>query len=202
MKAIYIGAGDDTRPITRLVGVTEFVHVDSQPYSAFGILQSQQIMSNGSNGYSRPRFFNRLCECMKDVNMILKTIDQNVIDFVQDDGVTDGDRKVRCYINTAVPEHVESLKKEVSTADMLIVAGHDPHISILDFITKKLLFVGFSDTTFAEDEFPDKSTVMYHLHHPKHAATTQDKFSTFTYVSPESIKTFDTWAEFVTCSCL
>ena len=202
MKAIYIGAGDDTRPISRLDGVTEFVHVDSQPYSEFGILQSQQIMSNGHNGYSRPRFFNRLCQCMKDVDMMLKTIDQNVIDFVHDDGETEGDRKVRYYINTAVPEHIESFKKEISTADMLIVAGHDPHISILDFTTKKLLFVGFSETAFAEDEFPDKSTLTYHLHHPKHAAETRAKFSTFTYVSPDSMKTFDTWEEFAACSCL
>jgi hypothetical protein len=202
MKAIYIGAGDDTRPIKRLSDVAEFVHVDSQPYSEFGILQSQQIMSNGSNGYSRPRFFNHLCQCMKDANMMLKTIDQNVIDFVEEDVVKEGGRKVRYYINTAVPEHIECLKKDISTADMLIVAGHDPHISILDFTTKKLLFTGFSDTSFAEDEFPDKSTVMYHLHHPKHAAATRDKFSTFTYVSPDSIKTFDTWEEFVACSCL
>mgnify|MGYP007047355138 CR=1 FL=1 len=202
MKAIYIGSGDDTRPITRLSDVAEFVYVDSQPYSAFGILQSQQIMSNGSNGYSRPKFFNRLCQSMKDVNMMLQTIDQNVIDFVHDDGGTEGDRKVRYYINTAVPEHVECLKKEISTADMLIVAGHDPHISILDFTTKKLLFVGFSDTSFHDDEFPDKSTVLYHLHHPTHAAATRDKFSTFTYVSTDSIKTFDTWEEFVAYSCL
>jgi hypothetical protein len=137
---------------------------------------------------------------MKDVNMMLKTIDQNVIDFVHDNGVTDGDRKVRYYINTAVPDHVECLKKEISTADMLIVAGHDPHISILDFTTKKLLFVGFSDTGFQEDEFPDKSTLTYHLHHPKHSAATRAKFSTFTYVSPGSTKTFDTWGEFVACS--
>ena len=140
---------------------------------------------------------------MKDMKMMLQTIDQNVIDFVHDDGgVTDGAIKVRYYINTTVPEHVECLKKEISTADMLIVAGHDPHISILDFANKKLLFVGFSETAFEEDEFPDKSTVMYHLHHPKHSAATRTKFSTFTYVSPESIKTFDTWEEFVACSCL
>lgn len=36
MKAIYFGAGLDTRPLINLDDVKEFIYIDCQPYSEFG----------------------------------------------------------------------------------------------------------------------------------------------------------------------
>ena len=88
MKAVYIGAGIDTIPIIRLDFISEFVYVDSQPYSAFGTLKSNIIMSDGYDGYYRPKFFNSLCKHMEIVGMNLESINLNVIDFKNKEDLT------------------------------------------------------------------------------------------------------------------
>ena len=191
MKAVYIGASIDTIPIIRLDFISEFVYVDSQPYSAFGTLKSNIIMSDGYDGYYRPKFFNSLCKHMEIVGMNLESINLNVIDFKNKEDLT-----LRYYINTAVPDHNKSLENEISTVDVLIVSGHDPHYSILDSVTKKLMFVGFQGTVFSDcGEYEDGS-----LTQSLHDGVTLNKFSSFTYICSKGMETFDTWAEFVVCS--
>ena len=193
MKAIYIGAGIDTIPLIRLDFISEFVHVDSQPYSAFGTLQSKMIMSDGYDGYYRPKFFTSLCNQMEIVGMKLKSIDLNVIDFKDKE-----DRTLRYYINTAVPDHNKCLENEIITVDALIVSGHDPHYSILDSVTKKLMFVGFPGTAFSDCGEYEEGSLTQSLHD----GITLNKFSSFTYICSKGIETFDTWAEFVVRSSL
>ena len=45
MKAVYVGAGLDTRPIEHFKEIKLFYYIDGQPNSEFGILQSEIIMN-------------------------------------------------------------------------------------------------------------------------------------------------------------
>jgi len=188
MKAIYIGAGSDTRPLKRLDFITTFVHVDSQPYSEFGTRQCNIKMAGGYNGYSRPKFVKRLCKNMKSVGMILVSVDKNIIYYKDIDN-----RSLRYYINTAVPDHNKFVESEINTSDILIMAGHDPHYSILEFVNKKIMFVGFEGTCFSDCGEYEEGSLTQSLH----VGNTLEKFSSFTYVSSDAIEKFNTWGEFV-----
>ena len=55
-KALYIGAGIDTKPFQLCDWITKFYCVDGQPHSEFGTLLSGRICKGGDDGYARPNF--------------------------------------------------------------------------------------------------------------------------------------------------
>ena len=69
MKAVYIGAGCDIRPIKIFKDIKLFYYFDGQPYSEFGTKQCGTKMKDGSDGFSRPNFIPILDESMSNNNM-------------------------------------------------------------------------------------------------------------------------------------
>ena len=61
-KALYIGAGIDTRPFQICDWITKFYCVDGQPHSEFGTLLSGNIYKDGYDEYARPNFITELEE--------------------------------------------------------------------------------------------------------------------------------------------
>ena len=109
MKAVYIGAGIDIRPIKFLKHIKLFYYIDGLPFSNFGILQSNIIMKNGMDGYSNPRFISELDKNMTSINMKLINILDNIRIY------SDGDQTVYYYTNTSIPEHYKKIKDAIGS---------------------------------------------------------------------------------------
>ena len=53
--AIYIGAGNDIRPVNIFNNITKFYYIDSQPFSHSG--KEVYIREDGINGFSNPNLY-------------------------------------------------------------------------------------------------------------------------------------------------
>jgi len=192
MKAIYIGAGDDIRPIKFLKYIKTFYYFDGQPFSEFGTRQSNIIIADGIDGFSRPNFIPKLDENMTSINMkLINTFDNLRI-------YSDGDQTVNYYTNTAIPEHYENIKNTIRNFDTLIIAGHDPDSIFLDATINKIHFIGFEDTSFHnENEIeygPDKPNGIINRLHTEEIT---NRFYKYTYMHNNGDHiSFDDWKSF------
>ena len=198
MKAVYIGAGIDIRPIKFLKHIKLFYYIDGLPFSNFGILQSNIIMKNGMDGYSNPRFISELDTKMTSINMKLINILDNIRIY------SDGDQTVYYYTNTSIPEHYEKIKDEIMNFDTVIVAGYSPDCIFIDATKIKLHFIGFEETLYwknndNEDDPDTQKTIINKLH----TEEIINKFEKYTYIYNDGTQlTFDDWNAFYTQSRL
>ena len=197
MKAIYLGAGCDIRPLKNYKNIKQFYYFDSQPYSEFGIKQSKEWNDGKwtgrfTNGFSRPNFIPTLNKTMKNYNMKLVNVSDNIRVY------SNGDQTVYYHTNTAIPEHYEKIKNTIRNFDTLIVAGHDPDSIFLDATRKKIHFIGCENTSFHNDKNDsygpeNKNSVIYKMHNDN----IQNKFKSFSYLKNNHlIHNFITWNEF------
>ena len=98
-----------------------------------------------------------------------------------------GDR-VEYRTNTALPDHVHTLPRHVTD---LVVAGHDPHPSVLECLeTTGCHLWGFYGTVFDHGEEDCLTTQL--------RSNADPRFSIFTYVSQDGRLTHcDTWDTFL-----
>ena len=98
-----------------------------------------------------------------------------------------GDR-VEYHTNTALPDHVHTLPRRVTD---LVVAGHDPHPSVLECLEETGCHLwGFYGTVFDHGE---EDCLTTHLR-----SNAEPRFSLFTYVSQDGRLTHcDTWDTFL-----
>lgn len=187
MSALYFGAGTDLRPLIFCNDIKNFNYIDSQPYSEFGLLQSNSNY-NGYNGFYRPYFISDLDNSMSKNNMSLVNVDGNIRRY------SDGNKNVTYYTNTSIPDHTDKVKKIIEESDYIIVAGYDPDSKILDYVKKKIHFIGCEKTCFFEEDIPENTNSIIHRLHLKEI---QDKFSSYTFLQDNGKKsTFNTWDEF------
>ncbi len=189
-KAIYIGAGADLEPVHRLENIAEFIHIDGQPNSEFGTKTYGDIMSNGCDGFSRPRFIPDLERNMEKIGMVLRSVEKNLRIY------SNRRQEVKYYTNTAIPEHYGILREILSDADTLIISRHDPDSIFLDGMKNKLHFIGFSTTYFGPDEIDNPNSITARLNRGE----IRDKFSSFTYVWGGGMQTLDAWEDFLKIS--
>ena len=182
MKAIYLGAGIDIRPIKYCPDITHFYYIDGQPYSEYGILQSTSINPDGTNGYSRPLFLQSLDQRMDSIGMKLVSIDGNVRTY------NNGIQTVSYLTNTENPTHYNKYKSIVNDFDVVIVSGHDPNSKFMDATSKKCKFIGFEGTVYHYDKLEDPASLITRLHKKEIA------YSEYTYITRSGIKfNFSRW---------
>jgi hypothetical protein len=191
MKAIYIGAGIDTRPIEYFKEIKLFYYFDSKPYSEFGIKQSSITNEDGINGFSRPNFIPSLDENMKKIDMLLVNVYDNLRIY------SDNNQMVYYYTNTAIPENYNIIKEKIKNANTLIVAGHDPDSIFLEDISNKMHFIGIYGTFYGEDKnYPVENTnsILYRINNDN----IRTKFNKFSFLSSNNkINQFNTWDKFI-----
>ena len=78
-------------------------------------------------------------------------------------------------------------------------AGDDPDSKPLDYIKKKIHFIGCEDTSFYRENIPENSNSIIHRLHLKEI---QHKFSLYTFLQNNgNMTTFNTWEEFFQEPC-
>jgi len=225
MKAIYSGAGIDLKPIKYFPEITEFVYIDCQPFSEFGIQQCGIIMKSDEfgkyDGFSRPGFIPKLEKKMEKYKMKLVSVDGNERIYKNDT------QTIRYLINTSFPEHYEYIKSKNPYFDTIIISGHSPNSKLMDFAKGDILFIGSSGTCFSAScesvaKFCDKTeNCGYYKGHPGdcgwirrdknefdysntiidvlHTDTNfQHKFNKFCYINYKTGEKymFDTWDDY------
>ena len=204
MKAVYIGAGCDLRPVNNFKNIKTFYYIDCQPFSEFGINRSKewkdgQWTGKFTDGFSRPNFIPELEKTMTENNMKLTKIEKNIRTY------TNGNQTLYYYTNTSIPEHYENIKDKIKDFNVLIVAGHDPHSIFLDATNNINQFIGYENTVYRNDKYDEnsrdseedgvlnefaheyKNNVIYKLHN----SNIQQKFSKFSFISNNGEKQYD-----------
>ena len=188
MRALYVGAGCDTRPLPVLSSMSLLVCADSQPFSEFGTRRCRGeawgcacTPASAEHCYSRPLFSLHLDNAMHRAHAPLMRVRGHERRY--------GDRVV--YLtNTAIPEHVDALRPH-APFDALVVAGHHPHASVLPLLSSVSTLVGFHGTSFAADD--DEDTVVGRCHRGWDVP-----FVSFVYVACDGARRrTDCWRDFL-----
>ena len=130
--ALYVGAGTDTRPLTRLTHINRFIFVDGEPGSAYYT-------------YGGPNFISALDEAMWGAGFSLQRCRGGGRSNVRVYHGAKG-RLVEYHTNTVIPKDAAGLPEKACS--VLVVAGHDPHSEIVDHCCPYdgLTLVGFEET--------------------------------------------------------
>ncbi len=187
-KAVYVGAGIDIVPVIVFTNITDFVYIDSKPFSEFGSLsythtsgrETLEKSKRSDNLFSRPSFLTDLVSVMKQNNF-------STVDHLENEHMrfSNGNQTVTYYYSCAFPEYVEEpLIRDLCNCDTLILCGHDPHIDIFNYIKKQPVIIGTSHTSYEDDENSEKSTSRLLHRHPELAST---------YVLMKERKEFEHW---------
>lgn len=188
MKAIYIGAGTDVRPIKFFKEIKNFYYFDGQPNSEFGTKLSGTITKDGFNGYSRPNFISNLDQEMNAINMKLEKVNDNLRTY------SNNDKKVYYYTNTAIPEHYQLIEDKIKNFDTLIVAGHDPDSCFLNATDKKINFIGAEGTYYGNNEFESNNSIIYKMYNND----IHKKFTSFSYIKRDGrVFNFNSWDDYI-----
>tara|TARA_B100000902_G_scaffold390320_1_gene439056 strand:- start:1234 stop:1833 length:600 start_codon:yes stop_codon:yes gene_type:complete len=189
-KALYIGAGIDTRPFQLCDWATKFYCVDSQPYSEFGTLLSGNIYKDGYDGYARPNFIKELEEEYIKKDFVLTGCNINEQRFY-----TNKKNQIVCYyVNTAIPDHHFRLRDVCKEIDTLIVAGHEPDSIFLNYVKNRLDFIGFEGTYYGNQEIDNHNGIIARLHRNE----VNHYFKSYIYFHNNGKKlTFSLWEDFM-----
>ncbi len=195
MKAVYVGAGTDTRPIRHLKDISHLYCIDGQPFSEFGAMTHQcdpTYCRPGCTGYSRQSFLPAQDDAMQSVSQQLVSSPLKDTRVYRPSNGANGPA-VTYFTNTAIPEHVDQVQDKIANFDTLIVAGHDPHSRIMDCTTKRVVFIGFEGTVYSEGE--DRGHVITRL---IEEPMFRKRFRSFIFVINGYLHHFGTWDGFLT----
>ena len=189
-KALYIGAGIDTRPFQLCDWITKFYCVDGQPHSEFGTLLSGRICKGGYDGFSRPNFIKELEEEYLKNDFILTGNNIHDQRFY-----TNNKNQIVCYyVNTAIPDHHFKFRDVCKEIDTLVVSGHDPDSIFLDYVTNRLDFIGFEGTYYGDQEIENHNSIISRLHRNE----INQYFKSYIYFHNDGKKiTFSFWEDFM-----
>jgi len=189
MRALYVGAGCDTRPLAVLSSMSLLVCADSHPFCEFGTRRcrggawgSACTPASTEHCLSRPFFSPRLDDAMRRAHAPLTRVRGHERRY--------GDRVV--YLtDTALPEHVDALLPH-APFDALVVAGHHPHASVLPLLAPASTLVGFHGTAFAADD-EEEDTVVGRCQRGRDVP-----FARFLYVARDGARRrTDCWKDFL-----
>jgi hypothetical protein len=210
--AVYIGAGLDLKIIKNIPNVKNFVFVDSQPTSEFGLeecwLKDPGYIFNCFcpswapfiNDYSRPNFITNLKKTAIKENMTLISEEVNKkLTFQYNNQIID------YFVNISVPEHLSSIENDIKNFNHLIVSGFFPHHSLLDYTKKNITFWGNMNTKYKQttqmnclnnkDIREDEKTIIYKLNSE---SLYEKKFKNFKIIENNNrVITFKFWENFV-----
>ena len=177
--ALYIGAGLDLKLIKSIPQIKNFIYIDSQPNSEFGIEEYWQrdpsyifncfCPNYGPlvNDYFKPQFVTDLKKTAYIENMTLVTEEVNKkLTFNYKD------QTIQYFINLSIPEHIDIIKNDIQNFNHLIISGFDPHSSILKYTEKPITFWGNINTIYNTPIYNNclsvnnnKDTILYRLNY-------------------------------------
>jgi len=179
MNAIYIGAGTDLRPVNYIKYIKNFIYLDSQPNSEFGIKQALEWNDGEhtgkfTDGFSRPKFIKNLDSEMNNNNFNLINVNDNLRVYSNKEQI------INYYTNISIPELYKKINKNIENFDTLIVAGHDPDSIILDATKNNIHFIGFEGTCYSPDDNPpdNPNSIITRLHNEE----ISNRFNKYTYI--------------------
>ena len=189
-KAIYIGANIDIEPILLYKNIKNWVLVDSQPFSEFGI--------DRRKGFERNYFIPELLKVMEKNNF---TISKHVKDkyFIFINNKTN--QNIKYHINCGIPEEYNKIKDDIKDWDVLVNIGFDPDKIILNECNKEkdLLFVGSKNCVYNHKNIElteeDMNTVVSSLN--KNQKNTFNIFKKFEMINKKEIKKFNNFNDFI-----
>ena len=202
MKALYIGSGCDVTPVSFLSHIKDWVYIDCQPFSEFGVRVhkcDKRWCSEKCIGYSRPRFISRVRKEMKRIGMKYKKISDNELEFTNETQI------VTFFVNTSMPEHIDRVANRIKDFNHWIVMGHDPNITALQHTSQNITFWGDSKTVYApcsetkmkrEDKYYNefKDQLCFQINRDEKV---KNKFSRFNIITGDSVSSFDSWSNFI-----
>jgi ssDNA-binding Zn-finger/Zn-ribbon topoisomerase 1 len=148
---VYVGAGLDVRPIRVLPNVKKFIYIDSLP-------ATEQYGFDKKYSQYKPNFvndFNRKMERL-DFDWNFKYPRGKYIKPFKAVYKKDDDTEVCYYMNASFPEQItEEIKKDVEEANILVVAGHHPHESVLDMMKSPEKIMCWEGTWYGNEEYDD-----------------------------------------------
>lgn len=147
-KAVYIGAGTDIVPVIVLDNITEYILIDSQPRSEFGMF----LYDNAD--LFRDYFIPSFQKIMLNNNFTLTHNKNNYLEYKNNNG-----NIIKYFINTPFPEKInDEIKKELTDSENLILAGFDPNKIVLELMPKLKNIYGVIHTVYncPDDEFEDE----------------------------------------------
>lgn len=154
-KAVYIGAGLDIVPVLLNENIKDFIYIDSQPTSEFGMLGFV------NKKFFRKNFLESLKNIMHNNNFKLKINENNCLKYFNEDT----NQTINYYINTPFPEKLDdNLIEQIKECDVIICIGHDPDKKILEYIKHPFSFIGSTHTCYEYNketyETPHNSTFL------------------------------------------
>jgi len=206
--AVYIGAGLDLKMIKNMNNITNFIYIDSQPHSAFGLeeywCRDPDYIFNCFcphyapyiNDFSRPEFVSELKKTAERENITLISEEVNKKLTFQYKN-----QYIHYFINLSVPEHLHFIHDDIKNFNHLIISSFVPHYSILNYTKKPVTFWGNINTLDNSKNsclFSNKvkDSIIYKLHKE---SLYEKKFNKFNLIeSNDSIKCFHFWENFIT----
>lgn len=150
--AVYIGAGTHIKPInTKING--EYI----KTMLCFDSLPNTQFPSLGhiNSDDSQIDFLRNLRNNARDLGFI------ETKPFIFNNSY---DQEIRYFINTPFPSGInDKLRKEISKANTLIIAGYHPHKDIISMMKKPINIICMNNTYYGLNE-TDKNSVIRKLY--------------------------------------
>ena len=108
---------------------------------------------------------------------------------------TNSKNQIVCYyVNTAIPDHHFKLRDVCKEIDTLVVAGHDPDSIFLNYVTKRLDFIGLEGTYYGDQEIENHNSIISRLHRNE----INQYFKSYIYFHNDGKKiTFSFWEDFM-----
>ena len=206
--AVYIGAGLDLKIIKNIPEIKNFVFIDSQPNSEFGLEEYWYrdpsyifscICPNGGqliNNYTRPQFINNLKKTAKkeDIKLVSEIVNKKLI-FNYNDQI------INYFVNISIPEHLNIIKDDIRNFNHLIVSGFFPDYSILQYTNKSITFWGNRNIIYNESQSlnclreNDKTDIVFKLNNE---SLFEKKFKKFNLIQDNrDIICFSFWENFI-----
>jgi len=192
-KAIYLGAGLDLESILLYQNIKEWILVDSQPISEFGI--------DRRKGFQRDYFIPELLEVMKNNNF---SISKYVKDhyYIFNNSITK--QNIKYHINCAIPEEYNKIKDDIKDWDVLIDIGFHPDKIILNESNKikDLLFIGSYNCVYNHKNIElteeDMNTVVSLLNKlDSNNSNNVNIFKNYEMIKEQEIKKFINFNDFI-----
>ena len=141
-KAIYIGAGMDTRPLFCFPEIKNWIYIDSRPNNEFGPKFNTYFYDS--------HFINDVVNCFDLINFNILDENEDFILFIN----YQTRQEVKYYINIYLPNSYLKIKEKILGWDTLVVAGHIPSDCCMDSVTNEIptTFIGFNDTYYGDDD--------------------------------------------------
>jgi hypothetical protein len=182
-KVLYLGAGNNIEVVNYFPKCNEFILIDTQPRS------EHDTKDYFYEGFYRDKFFNRVIKKCEKYGFILKEIIELEPNYIKNiktietsseymnnisdipyinphllifkNNLKNDSRTIKYYISTNILFNMNPmLEDDIKSSDTLYVAGYFPDIILLNYINKKINFVGDNCTVYFFEPDEDENNII------------------------------------------